>query len=383
MTIPYTFAGATTAIPLANLDANFASPITLGNVAMTLSNTYTSIGNLTLTNVTISSTSTPITVPQGGTGLTSLTAGYIPYGNGTSAFGSSSNFTWSGTQLGVTGTLSVGTSAGGNIASFTNATSADLNINLTSGVSLISPTTGILAFGTSSTERMRIDSSGIVLMGTTDSSNTTRLKIVGGSTTDRAISSQLSVQRAASNQYEGISFVSGVATSAYILRRPSSDDLTFGFDAGGATAEKMRLDTSGNLLLGTTATLTQSNVMVQKNNSSNNAVVTYQYTVNASSSTAVTFSTSSLGFSGTLYYCVEVTASAYGNSNSGTGTYKGMVTGFSGGSSYQAVTNIVNTMTAGGSFSLTGGTNTVTLTINNTDGSNQKFGVVRFNINWA
>ena len=55
MTIPYTFANATTAIPLAELDSNFASPITLGNVAMTLSNTYTSIGNLTLNNVTINS----------------------------------------------------------------------------------------------------------------------------------------------------------------------------------------------------------------------------------------------------------------------------------------------------------------------------------------
>ena len=107
MTIPYTFAGATTAIPLANLDANFASPITLGNVAMTLSNTYTSIGNLTLTNVTISSTSTPITVPQGGTGLTSLTAGYIPFGNGTSAFSSSANLFWDNTN----GRLGIGTSS--------------------------------------------------------------------------------------------------------------------------------------------------------------------------------------------------------------------------------------------------------------------------------
>ena len=61
MTIPYTFAGATTAIPLAQLDANFASPITLGNVAMTLSNTYTSIGNLTLTNTTISSGNATVT----------------------------------------------------------------------------------------------------------------------------------------------------------------------------------------------------------------------------------------------------------------------------------------------------------------------------------
>jgi hypothetical protein len=55
MTIPYTFGNATTAIPLSQLDANFASPITLGNVAMTLSNTYSSIGNLTLANVTITS----------------------------------------------------------------------------------------------------------------------------------------------------------------------------------------------------------------------------------------------------------------------------------------------------------------------------------------
>ena len=70
MTIPYTFAGATTAIPLSNLDANFASPITLGNVAMTLSNTYTSIGNLTLTNVTVSSGNVAVTNAN----VTTLTA---------------------------------------------------------------------------------------------------------------------------------------------------------------------------------------------------------------------------------------------------------------------------------------------------------------------
>ena len=70
MTIPYTFAGATTAIPLAQLDANFASPITLGNVAMTLSNTYTSIGNLTLTNVTVSSGNVAVTNAN----VTTLTA---------------------------------------------------------------------------------------------------------------------------------------------------------------------------------------------------------------------------------------------------------------------------------------------------------------------
>ena len=84
MTVPYTFAGATSAIPLANLDSNFATAITLGNTAVYLGNTTTSIGNLSLTNVTISSVSTAITPAQGGTGLTTLTANNVILGNGTS-----------------------------------------------------------------------------------------------------------------------------------------------------------------------------------------------------------------------------------------------------------------------------------------------------------
>ena len=55
MAVPYTFATATSAIPLSQLDANFATAITLGNTAVYLGNTTSSIGNLTLTNVNISS----------------------------------------------------------------------------------------------------------------------------------------------------------------------------------------------------------------------------------------------------------------------------------------------------------------------------------------
>jgi hypothetical protein len=49
---------------------------------------------------------TALPVASGGTGLTSLTAGYIPYGNGTSAFGNESNLTYDPTnnRLGVVGT---------------------------------------------------------------------------------------------------------------------------------------------------------------------------------------------------------------------------------------------------------------------------------------
>jgi hypothetical protein len=44
-----------------------------------------------------------LNVANGGTGLTTLTAGYIPFGNGTSAFGNSSNFFWDNTnaRLGI------------------------------------------------------------------------------------------------------------------------------------------------------------------------------------------------------------------------------------------------------------------------------------------
>lgn len=51
--------------------------------------------------------SSALTVPNGGTGLTSLTAGYIPFGAGTSAFGNSSNLFWDNTNA----RLGIGTSS--------------------------------------------------------------------------------------------------------------------------------------------------------------------------------------------------------------------------------------------------------------------------------
>ena len=50
--------------------------------------------------------------------------------------------------------------ADGTLALFTNASDADFAFKTASGVALITPSTGTLAFGTSNTERWRIDSSG-------------------------------------------------------------------------------------------------------------------------------------------------------------------------------------------------------------------------------
>ena len=52
MAVPYTFATATTSIPLSQLDTNFATAITLGNTSVTLGSTVTNIGNLTVLNGT-------------------------------------------------------------------------------------------------------------------------------------------------------------------------------------------------------------------------------------------------------------------------------------------------------------------------------------------
>ena len=55
MTVPNTFANATTAIPLVQLDQNFNTGVTLGNTTVYLGNTTTSFGNVTLNAPTFTS----------------------------------------------------------------------------------------------------------------------------------------------------------------------------------------------------------------------------------------------------------------------------------------------------------------------------------------
>jgi hypothetical protein len=63
--------------------------------------------------------------------------------------------------------LVVSRSGAGIKAFFTNTSDADFGINLSSGITLLTPTTGTLALGTSNTERMRINSSGQVIINRT------------------------------------------------------------------------------------------------------------------------------------------------------------------------------------------------------------------------
>jgi hypothetical protein len=78
MTVPYTFGSATSAIPLSQLDSNFATAITLGNTAVYLGNTTTSFGNVTLTNTTVTNyTETPFTANSSTAITLALTNGTV------------------------------------------------------------------------------------------------------------------------------------------------------------------------------------------------------------------------------------------------------------------------------------------------------------------
>jgi hypothetical protein len=126
-----------------------------------------------------------VAVANGGTGLTSLTANRIPYGNGTSAFNSSSTFVFDGNNLGINTSSpaypldivsnsanAVGISLRGQatnigIASFwsNDGTTRYSQIRSASDELRIQAISAIpLTIYTSNTERMRIDSSGRLLI---------------------------------------------------------------------------------------------------------------------------------------------------------------------------------------------------------------------------
>jgi hypothetical protein len=134
-------------------------------------------------------------VANGGTGLTSLTAGYIPYGNGTSAFSSSSNLYFSGTKLGV---------------------------------------------GTSTPQ---------AVLSVTSADNSTSLFLTPTSGTGSGVYTQL----AFGNTPGSASVYGGIRTAFTNPAATSSVSMQFWTDSGSSTyAERMRITQSGGVAIGTT-----------------------------------------------------------------------------------------------------------------------------------
>jgi hypothetical protein len=124
-------------------------------------------------------------VSNGGTGLTTLTAGYIPYGNSTGALSSSSSLYFNGTSsLGV-GTSSPQSSAGygwltvagSAVGAFSLVSNSVENFRFTannaiSAVDLNGISAWPMLFRTTNTERIRLDTSGNLLLGGSSTATT-------------------------------------------------------------------------------------------------------------------------------------------------------------------------------------------------------------------
>jgi hypothetical protein len=190
MAVPYTFGTATAAIPLSQLDSNFATAITLGNTAVYLGNTTTSIGNLTLTNVTISSgevTTGNVSV-AGNVTLTGGTANGVAYLNGSKVLTTGSALVFDGSKLSLGTTsntsqyieLNCGATANNQIRFFNNGSYYGGLIGATSigGIQIAANAVPIsFSIDSGSTKAMTLDASGNLVVGATSTRGTYKLDI--------------------------------------------------------------------------------------------------------------------------------------------------------------------------------------------------------------
>jgi hypothetical protein len=212
MPVPNTFGTATSAIPLSQLDANFATPITIGNTAVQLGNTVTTLNNMTLANVTISSGTITITNVAVTTANVSGTANV--------------------STLVVVGNETVG----GNTTITGNITAANANV-----------TSNLVLFGGTANGVAYLNTSKQVTTGTALTFDGTTL------TGTQATAAQISLNNSSGNYL----FLTGAGGNSFIDNRISGGATTF--RNGGAFtwstyggSDRMTLDASGNLLVGTT-----------------------------------------------------------------------------------------------------------------------------------
>ena len=234
MAVPYTFGTATASIPLSQLDSNFATVITLGNTAIQLGNTVTTLNNMTLANVTISSGNLTLTNVSATTAnvTTANVVTLIVTGNETVQGNTTVTGTITGAKL-----IPTGTSVTGN------------------GMYL--PATNSVGISTAGTNAVYIDASQNVGIGT--GSPTAKLQVAAPSSSG-AVSNGFAITNGGSGSGTGSSIFIGYNTTIGTYGSVSGffdgtgTALTFGTtpSAGGsAVVERMRISSAGDVGIGT------------------------------------------------------------------------------------------------------------------------------------
>jgi hypothetical protein len=303
MAVPYTFGSATSAIPLSQLDSNFATTITLGNTAIQLGNTVTTLNNMTLANVTISSGNVTITnVSVTTANVTTLnaatviaTTGNITTVNATTVVATTANATTANittgnlTDLNLTNnpTFSGGTANGvlylnaskvatsgsaltwdGTTLTATNASAGNYYSSAAAFrlgyaasypyIDLYGSAGNIIAFGIAASEQMRLTSTGLGI-GTSSPAGPldVRAANAGGGGGIRLTSTtgtngvNIKLNNSAGNFYFGIDTSAGGTfgnANAAVLWYDAAQPMVFATN----NTKQMTLDSSGNLGLGVT-----------------------------------------------------------------------------------------------------------------------------------
>lgn len=220
------------------VDSNFTNlntdKLQSGDTAASLTITSATINGGTITGIT------DLAVADGGTGLSSLTAGYIPFGAGTSAFGSSANLFWDNTNS----RLGIGTASPSEKLTVYNSASVVFSLDSDTGTNLRNTrytSDASSPFLTLRKARGTLASPTAVNSG--DGLGTIQFVGYGGT------------------NYRGLAYISGTV-GTYTSDTNISSLLSFSTTPTGSItpSERMRIDSSGNVGIGTTSLVGKLNV---------------------------------------------------------------------------------------------------------------------------